>query len=109
MVTLRWQARTTVHQNYTAFVHLLAPDGTLVTQWDQPPHNGFLPTRIWRAGFSLDERYPLTLPPTAQPGSYTVVAGFYDTAGKRLPVRNPDRPTQNSSSDTFQVGTIQVE
>jgi hypothetical protein len=108
-VTLRWQARTAVHQNYTAFVHLLAPDGTLVAQWDQPPRNGFLPTRIWRADFSLDERYPLTLPSASQPGNYTVVAGFYDATGKRLPVMNPGRATQNSLSDTFQVGTIQVE
>jgi len=108
-VTLQWQARTEIRHNYTSFVHLLGPDGTLVAQWDQPPRNGFLPTRIWREGFSLEESYPLALPPTAQPGSYTVVAGMYDAMGQRLPVINARNTMSNPVEFTFQVGTVQVE
>ncbi len=108
-VTLRWQARTAIRRDYTSFVHLLGPDGTLVAQWDQPPRNGFLPTRIWSAGFGLDETYKLTLPPTAEPGTYTLVAGMYDATGQRLPVIFTRNAADNSLDTTFPVGTVQVK
>ena len=104
-VRLQWQARTDLDQNYVGFVHLLGPDGTLVAQWDQQPLGGFLPTSLWRAGFTLIDTYPIAIAPATPPGDYTLVAGMYDAVTQvRLPVTAPGQPP----SDTFSVGMIEV-
>ena len=53
-LTLRlvWTASAAPPGDYTAFVHLLGPDGTLVAQADRAPEGGFYPTSAWE----IDER-----------------------------------------------------
>jgi len=84
-LTLHWAATESPEGDYSVFVHLLDPDGTLVTQQDNPPLGETYPTFMWRAGEHLDDPYELTVPPHAQPGPYVLVAGMYDwRTGERL-------------------------
>ena len=85
LLTLHWAATGSPSGDYSVFVHLLGPDGALVTQQDNPPLHGAAPTFLWEAGERLDDPYELTVPPDASPGPYTLSAGMYDwRTGERL-------------------------
>jgi 4-amino-4-deoxy-L-arabinose transferase-like glycosyltransferase len=105
-VRLFWQARNWPGVDYTAFVHLVGPDGQLVEPVDKPPLHGFLPTSTWYPGQRVVDSFTVTLPSDAAPGVYTLYTGFYDPATMaRLPI------TQNEQAmgDAFVVGTLTVE
>lgn len=101
-VTLVWQAETEMMTSYRVFLHLIDPDGNLVTQSDSEPVNWMRPTTGWLPGeVLLDERI-LKIPDGAQEGDYTLLGGLYDQAtGKRLIA--PD------SSDTVSLAIISVQ
>jgi len=85
---LHWATSGTPAGDYNVFVHLLGPDGTLVTQQDNSPVRGTQPTWGWEAGLRLDDPYELVVPPDAAAGPYTLVAGMYDwRTGERLVAR----------------------
>ena len=87
-LTVHWAATGTPAGDYNVFVHLLGPDGTLVTQQDNSPVRGTQPTWGWEAGLRLDDPYELVVPPDATAGPYTLVAGMYDwRTGERLVAR----------------------
>lgn len=107
-LTLRlfWQARDWPDSDYTAFVHLVGPDGTLAAQMDKPPLQGFLPTSTWYPGQRVVDDFTLTLPADAAPGTYTLYTGFYDpTSMARLPLLQGDQ----ALGDALVVGTVRVE
>ncbi len=82
---LTWQAQTSLAADYTAFVHLVGPDGSLVAQQDKPPLDGLLPTSTWVPGQRVADEFVVTLPADATPGDYRLVTGFYDPiSGARL-------------------------
>jgi 4-amino-4-deoxy-L-arabinose transferase-like glycosyltransferase len=104
-VRLFWQARDWSATDYTAFVHLVGPDGALVAQMDKPPLQGFLPTSTWYPGQRVTDDFTLTLPADAAPGAYTLYTGFYDPMTlTRLPILQDGQ----SMGDTFVVGTVKV-
>jgi hypothetical protein len=104
-VRLFWQARDWSATDYTAFVHLVGPDGALVAQMDKPPLQGFLPTSSWYPGQRVTDDFTLTLPADAAPGAYTLQTGFYDPMTlTRLPISQDGQ----SLGDAFVVGTVQV-
>ncbi len=76
-VNLRWQGLKVWPADYTAFVHLVGPDGKLYGQVDAYPVQGTLPTTQWQAGQIVDDPYTLTLAPNAPPGEYQVQVGWY--------------------------------
>jgi hypothetical protein len=77
-VTLVWQALTEMTTSYRVFLHLLTPEGALLTQSDGELANWTRPTTGWAPGeVVLDERV-LSIPTDATPGPYTLVAGLYD-------------------------------
>ncbi len=90
-LTLIWQATGTPARDYTVFTHVLAADGTLLTQHDAPPH---LPTSAWKPGEIVLDVHELAIP-TDRP--ITLTAGLYrpDT-GERLPV-NTTAPEPNAA------------
>jgi hypothetical protein len=91
---------------YTGFVHLVGPDGRLVTQDDHELGRGFYRTIYWQPGEVIRERYVLTLPQSPG-GNYTLWAGAYDFPSlQRLVVRSTDKPTQDNRVmlDTIRVG-----
>jgi hypothetical protein len=86
-LTLFWQARQWIAQDYTVFVHLLDGQGKIWAQHDGPPQNGALPTSAWNPGELLRDEHLLTVDAQAPPGNYRLAIGLYDPATlQRLPV-----------------------
>jgi hypothetical protein len=82
---LQWQGVRWMDRDYTVFVHLLAADGTFVTQDDALPGGAFFPTSTWLPGDTVLDLHQLELPAEIQPGEYTVVVGLYhQPSGDRL-------------------------
>ncbi len=84
-LTLVWQARRTMRQAYTAFVHLQNRAGDKVAQDDRAPHDGVYPTTRWAAGEMVRETYALAIPDSL-PAGYGLRVGWYDAEGERLAV-----------------------
>jgi len=106
VVNIYWQASRAVPEAYTGFVHLVGPDGRLVTQDDHELGRGFYRTIFWQPGEVIRERYVLTLPQSPG-GDYALWAGAYDFPSlQRLIVRSADKPTQDNRVmlDTILVG-----
>jgi hypothetical protein len=88
--------------SYHVFLHLLGPDGTLVTQSDGVPADWTRRTTGWLPGEFVVETRTLTLPADAPPGEYTLWAGMYAPESK-------DRLTTSEFSDgRVPLGTVQV-
>ncbi len=90
-VVVRWQGVRRLATSYTAFVHVVGPDGRLVAQRDYWPLNGSRLTTTWQPGEILADPSDIWLPPDAPPGPYTLHLGWYaaDTQ-QRLPVLAAD-------------------
>lgn len=107
-VTLYWLALRDVATNYKTFVHLLGPDGQVLTQHDKDPGGGYSPTTRWRSGEVIADRHRLVLPAGLSPGGYGLRAGMYGPApGGTQGVRNlpPDPPTSDGRVD---LGSVQL-
>lgn len=78
-LTLYWQADQVPVGAYTVFTHLYDPDGQLVTQHDGLPCNAGCPTTSWLPGEIIPDVHELEIPESCLPGSYTLVAGLYDS------------------------------
>jgi len=86
-LTLFWQARQWLAQDYTVFVHLLDGQGKLWGQHDGPPQDGALPTSAWNPGELLRDEHVLIVDAQAPAGDYRLAIGLYDPATlQRLPV-----------------------
>jgi hypothetical protein len=106
VVNIYWQASRAMTEAYTGFVHLVGPDGRLVTQDDHELGRGFYRTIFWQPGEVIRERYVLTAPKSPG-GDYVLWAGTYDFPSlQRLVVRSADKPTQDNMVvlDTIHVG-----
>ena len=88
-VSIVWQAKRSMAQRFTAFVHLETEDGSRkLAGSDHEPHEGFYPTTLWAAGEMVREVYVLKLADDADPGTYLLKAGWYDPdTGDRLEVK----------------------
>ncbi|MBE7469019.1 MAG: hypothetical protein DPW09_07435 [Anaerolineae bacterium] len=88
---LYWRAEAEFEQNYTAFIHLIGPDGLLYGQVDQPPGAGAYPTTGWLPGEYITDAYTIPIAPNAPPGNYQIEIGLYNAnTGQRLPVMSSD-------------------
>jgi hypothetical protein len=86
-IDLTWRGLKPFQADYTAFVHLLGPDGKVHGQADQWPVQGTLPTSSWTAGQVVADPYSVMLPPDAPSGKYQIEVGWYLLATlRRLPV-----------------------
>jgi hypothetical protein len=84
-VTLNWRVAQMPNQDLAVFVHVYAPDGSLVTQSDGYPLLGLAPFGNWSAGQTLQDRHTLDWPPDAPTGEYRIGVGVYDRGmGQRL-------------------------
>jgi hypothetical protein len=105
-VDLRWQGLRPWDANYTAFVHLIGPDGKVHGQLDQAPLDGALATTDWPGGRIIDDPYRFRVPYDAPPGTYQVEVGWYLLATlRRLPVLDS---TGRAVDDRAVIGTITV-
>jgi 4-amino-4-deoxy-L-arabinose transferase-like glycosyltransferase len=106
-LTLHWRIVARPRTNYSVFVHLLGPDGSLVAQQDNWPVQGTQPTSLWTAGTRVDDPYEIVIPVTAPPGLYTLVAGMYDVeTGTRLAVLSDD--LSEPGADSVSLARIEV-
>jgi 4-amino-4-deoxy-L-arabinose transferase-like glycosyltransferase len=97
-LTLDWEARTEVKEDYKVFVHLLDGEGRLVAQRDSVPVGGSRPTATWQGGEEISDNYGVMIPLNAHAGRYQLVVGMYSEAtGERLEVQGEDgRVTDNA-------------
>ena len=90
-VAVRWQCMRAMETDYTLFLHLLAPDGTIKGQADVWPLDGTHPTSQWREGEVIADEYTFYVDREARPGDYKLEVGWYllETM-QRLPVLDAD-------------------
>jgi hypothetical protein len=97
-LTLYWQptAAAPPPRDYSVYVHLLAPDGTLLRAFDGEMAGGAYPTRFWRPGESLLDYRILRVPEDIPPGPAVLRIGLYDPlSNERLPVTVGGAPAGN--------------
>jgi len=107
-VTLWWQVEAEIQRDYTAFVHILDRDGTVLAQQDRLLQSSSGTSSKWLVGQMLTDEYEVLLPSDAEPGEYTVKMGvYYWKTGERLPIR--DGEGQRLADDSVTLGTISVD
>ncbi len=108
-VILQWQPTAPIPRDYTVFIHLISPDGTIVAQSDaQPTWVVPWPTDHWSPGQPVLDGHRLPIPPDLSPGRYQVQMGlYYWESLERLPVL--DGTTQQPIGDHVVLGEIQIE
>ncbi len=95
-LTLYWQARREMSEDYTVFTHLVAADGRIVAQQDNQPAEGRYPTSIWDTGEIVVDRYRLTTAADAPGGEYHLEVGMYLLSTlERLKVASGDEKGQD--------------
>jgi hypothetical protein len=102
---LDWRAQKYIHQDYTTFVHVVGPDGALVTQADHRPLDGFVPTSYWPPRQRMADDYTIQLPSDAPSGEYKLMVGWYDL---ETMMRLPMSQAGKSIGDAYQVATFTV-
>ncbi len=94
-VTLSWKTMVEMDRDYTAYVHILSEDGSLVAQMDRPP-DGY-PTSDWSPGEIVEDRYAVQLPIGLQSGTYLIQSGFYYL------------PTQERLGEPAVIGQVEIQ
>jgi len=79
-VKLYWKGLAPMDEDFTAFVHLVDAEGSIIAQDDKQPLGGSWPTSDWRVGEAVPDSYVLTIPPDTAPGGYQIRAGLYRLA-----------------------------
>gem|GEM_PF-1155437 len=89
-VTLYWEPRQKIDQDYQVFVQVLDQQNRVVAQHDGPPQNGLFPTQVWRPGMVITDTHVLTIPPESD-SLLRIVVGLYKLETmERLPVQDAD-------------------
>lgn len=102
-VTLEWEALKPTSTDLNVFVHLVAPDGRLVGQFDGPPLGGSYATTDWAPGERIIARVEAKVAEDAGAGSLSVQIGWYNwRTGERL-AANPGR------DGAAEIGTVAVQ
>lgn len=99
---LRWQAVQSPPTDFTVFIHLLAPDGSLAAQRDARP-TWLVPqlTSQWPLERPLLDSHQLHLPDDLPPGAYTLTLGLYHVQTlERLPLAD--------GRDALSVGSVRI-
>ena len=90
-LTLYWRAERDIDQDFVVFNHLVGEDGSVYTQKDSTPVDGYYPTTQWSAGEVIRDRYDLVIPVDAPLQTYTIMTGLYlPETGQRLPLIGED-------------------
>jgi hypothetical protein len=101
-IVLAWRANpnVAVRPDYTVFVHLVADDGSLVAQHDDPPASGYAPTSSWQPGQVVYDDHVIAVPANAPAGLRSVQVGMYlPSTGKRASIVGPDGKSAGDTVD----------
>jgi len=93
-----------IPEDYTLFLHLFSDEGHQILGRDGQPQYGSAPTSQWRMGEQILDRRAIAVPPEAEPGDYTIVAGWVRPNGQRVPGRCGD----GAMGDHIELGTVRV-
>ncbi len=86
-LTLYWRALAEMDGNYAVFTHLVAADGSMSGQRDNPPVGGTYPTTLWVAGEVVADTYAIPIRADTVPGEHRLEVGMYIAeTGARLAV-----------------------
>lgn len=98
LVGLTWQSDEPPTASYTAFAHLLTPDGRLLAQHDGIPVVGFRPTETWQSSERIVDWHWIESDEQELPADMQLSVGLYNSQnGERLPAQIPDGTTQTDS------------
>ena len=98
-VGLLWTAQAPPREDYTVFVHLVAPNGRIVAQNDAQPLGGQFPTSTWQTGDRAFDVHQLSLG-GVPPGDYHLEVGLYLlSTGQRL---------KNGPGDATALGPVRL-
>jgi 4-amino-4-deoxy-L-arabinose transferase-like glycosyltransferase len=98
-VNLFWQATGQPQADYTAFVQILSPDGSLLANWQAAPGAGYATTQ-WPPGTLIRTQASLRVPAEIADGRYPLIAGLFRTTdGMRL---------KADGKDHLALGTVTV-
>ncbi len=78
-VTLVWEARRSISENYTVLVHVIAEDGTLIAQHDGVPLFGTRPTSTWEVGERLLDLHRVVIPEGSHAATGSIWVAMYLT------------------------------
>ena len=85
-ITLYWQSRQPIAENYRVYLKLVGSDGRVWRENDSKPIYDFFLTSQWEEGVILRDRHGLEVPHDAPPGVYYVGLGLFDPElGQGLP------------------------
>lgn len=102
-LTLEWQARAAIGQEYALFIHVLNAAGERVAQVDVPAGGARWPTSRWEAGRYVTLVQQIPTPADLPAGEYHLAIGLYDpTNFARLPLRvSEDMPASADGGDAL--------
>jgi hypothetical protein len=107
-LVLHWQALAEMDIAYTVFVHLLGPDGRVVSGHDGEPVDGARPTTGWVPGEFVADPHELSMPAELAPGEYGLELGLYDAGVPGMP-RLPVLDSQGRvEADHVILGPVEV-
>jgi hypothetical protein len=105
-IVLYWQAFAPMDINYQVFLHLMAEDGSLVSQSDKL-NPGHFPTKRWPLDRYIRDAHTLTMPTGLAPAELQVRAGLWvQDEGWRLPVLDAN---DRQIGDTVPLFSIRYE
>ncbi len=76
-VTFYWRLSAPLADDYTLFLHLLAPDGSQLAQADARPYDGQYWTPRWPVGPLIRDPHRVPLDPCLTAGAYNLNLGWY--------------------------------
>jgi len=93
VLTVHWQARAAMPDDYMLFVHVLDASGARVGGADVPPGGAREPTSAWRPSSYLSAALQVPIQPNLPPGTYWIAIGVYEPrSGARLDMHATMQP-----------------
>ncbi len=76
-VTLYWQVKEDLAEDYHSYVHLVDEEGNVVAQSDHQPGEVYYPTSLWQREETLPDKHSQLVPAACAAGTCRLVAGMY--------------------------------
>jgi hypothetical protein len=116
MMHLYWEVLKTPPEDYTIYIHLLDPEGNLVTAWDNPIARGdnefYYSSLVWQPGEIIDDERTLSLPSEPIPAGegYRIVIGIYTSDDNmRVPAIVNGEPDGDGYTLEYPIAILEEE